>query len=366
MVLKHYCGVCVKFIQSNQKAIFCDLCKKWIHLKCTELSRVDYISLDGSPNEWFCSPCLQNLFPFNQIDDDIEFVLAIQDYNFLNSCYNSFKDLVFNPYAFTSPLVNLSDLDPDNQFYSTNTIVNNDSKYFTDENFITEFSSKSNAFSLIHFNARSLSQNFNKITDYLSILNFPFSVIGITETWLTDDSELSYYNIDHYNLLTCSRSDRHGGGVGLYLENNLIFEQLKNLESNDDNVCQSIFVELKLNNSNIIIGVIYRPPSGDFKKFTEYIDNTLSSLTNSNKSIHLMGDFNINLLNIETCSLTSDFFETMLSYSLCSSIFRPTRITTHSATLIDNIFSNNFTLPSSSGILLTDISDHLPDRKSVV
>lgn len=161
-------------------------------------------------------------------------------------------------------------------------------------------------------------------------------------------------------MLTCNRIDRQGGGVALYINNNLHFDQLKNLESNDDNVCQSILIEVKFGKSSKVIGVIYRPPRSVLNKFNDYIDKTLSILKNSNKSVHIMGDFNINLLNIDSCNLTRDFFETMLSYSLCSSIFRPTRITSHSATLIDNIFSNNFSLPFSSGILLTDISDHLP------
>ena len=139
------------------------------------------------------------------------------------------------------------------------------------------------------------------------------------------------------------------------MNNNLDFNKLSDLEINDDIVCQSIFVELNLKKSSTIIGVVYRPPNGDIKKFNDYINNTLSKLNNSKKSIYIMGDFNINLLNSETCNLTSDFFEIMLSHSLC-----PTRITTYCATLIDNIFSNNYSQPVTSGILQTDISDHLP------
>ena len=41
-------------------------------------------------------------------------------------------------------------------------------------------------------------------------------------------------------------------------------------------------------------------------------------------------------------------------------IMRPTRITCHSATLIDNIFVNQFFDRSRSGLFFTDISDHLP------
>ena len=41
-------------------------------------------------------------------------------------------------------------------------------------------------------------------------------------------------------------------------------------------------------------------------------------------------------------------------------ITQPTRITSNSATLIDNIFTNNLDTYSFSGLLFTDISDHLP------
>jgi hypothetical protein len=38
----------------------------------------------------------------------------------------------------------------------------------------------------------------------------------------------------------------------------------------------------------------------------------------------------------------------------------PTRITAHSATLIDNIFTNHLTQNLFSGIIINDLSDHLP------
>ena len=39
---------------------------------------------------------------------------------------------------------------------------------------------------------------------------------------------------------------------------------------------------------------------------------------------------------------------------------RPTHITVHSATLIDNIFTNSLLPQLCSGIILNDLSDHLP------
>ncbi len=42
-------------------------------------------------------------------------------------------------------------------------------------------------------------------------------------------------------------------------------------------------------------------------------------------------------------------------------ISKPSRITSHSATLIDNIFTNNIDDNSIfSGLLMNDITDHLP------
>ena len=41
-------------------------------------------------------------------------------------------------------------------------------------------------------------------------------------------------------------------------------------------------------------------------------------------------------------------------------ITKPTRITTHSATLIDNIFTNNTDVPSKNGSIISDLSDHFP------
>ena len=50
----------------------------------------------------------------------------------------------------------------------------------------------------------------------------------------------------------------------------------------------------------------------------------------------------------------------MFSLGLYPLIDKPTRITDHSATLIDNIFTNELDSNINSGLLISDISDHLP------
>ena len=53
-----------------------------------------------------------------------------------------------------------------------------------------------------------------------------------------------------------------------------------------------------------------------------------------------MGDFNINLLSYETLSDTNNFLNSMISHNLLPHVLQPTRVTDHSATVIDNIFTN--------------------------
>ena len=111
---------------------------------------------------------------------------------------------------------------------------------------------------------------------------------------------------------------------------------------------------------DIIIGTLYRPPGNPVDQFNIAIEHTLSKLISTNHKIIVAGDFNINLLKLAEHRPTHDFFNIMTSHQLLPSILHPTRITSLTATLIDNIFSNFLTDKQESYILLNDISDHLP------
>ena len=86
----------------------------------------------------------------------------------------------------------------------------------------------------------------------------------------------------------------------------------------------------------------------------------LQKVQKENKTLFIMGDFNINLYNYSSHTETNDFINLMVSNYLLPRILHPTRVTDHSATIIDNIFSNNCELDTLSGNLLSQISDHFP------
>ncbi len=116
------------------------------------------------------------------------------------------------------------------------------------------------------------------------------------------------------------------------------------------------------NGKNIIVGVIYRPPNGNFEIFKNTMNEILDKIGRENKLCYLMGDFNIDLLKSESCDYANQFVEQLFTSSFFPLITKATRITHHTATLIDNIFTNNLENLNSSlnSIIYSDISDHLP------
>ena len=108
------------------------------------------------------------------------------------------------------------------------------------------------------------------------------------------------------------------------------------------------------------MGVIYRHPSVDLADFNcNYLNKLLENISKEQKSIFLLGDFNVNLLNYNDHNQTNEFLDSLASNSFIPLILQPTRITSHSNTLIDNIFSNVIDPDIISGNLTATISDHL-------
>src|SRR6218665_810180 len=86
----------------------------------------------------------------------------------------------------------------------------------------------------------------------------------------------------------------------------------------------------------------------------------VSELTVNKREVILLGDFNLDLLKHSTHPQTNNFLDVLISHHFLPAILQPTRVTTSSATLIDNIFTNVWPKMLSSSIIVTDISDHLP------
>ena len=220
---------------------------------------------------------------------------------------------------------------------------------------------KPDMFSIIHTNIRSLSKNFDNLVIFLKLLNRNLSCIGRSETWLSDISPIDTFSIPNYYFLCKSRTSRRGGGVGIYVNKTYNYKERTDLSIFYDGIFESIFVEIETNNfEKTLIGVIYRPPEySNIDLFNEYIQIILHKLSKTKIPTFILGDFNIDMLNMT--DTTTTFLNTMSTFYFKPNIFSPTRLNNDGkfTSLIDNILTN-MTNDSFSGTIVYDISDHLP------
>ena len=87
---------------------------------------------------------------------------------------------------------------------------------------------------------------------------------------------------------------------------------------------------------NIVIGCIYRHPTKDCAILHNALKEQLSNLNNKSKYVFILGDININLLNYNRSNQTSDYLDMLLDLGYMPLITKATRITDHTATLIDH------------------------------
>ena len=180
-----------------------------------------------------------------------------------------------------------------------------------------------------------------------------YHIAAVTETWLTADVDDASLLIPDFKLFRLDRARTRGGGVAIYVSRDILCSRYDlNLKS-DENI-EQIWLHLKFKNCKIAIGNIYRPPSGDFHKFLDSIDDTLSQIIPTVDEIICLGDMNINLLNPEN-TLSKCFY----AYGFDQLINEPTRVTERSLTLLDPIFVSNINLIKTSGVLdASTMSDH--------
>ena len=237
-------------------------------------------------------------------------------------------------------------------------------KYLTDDEFNLHYypngsTSNPKVFSLIHLNVRSLQSKFMSLENLVYNLKEKFDVIAISETWFTNDTPHSLFNLDGYSLYYASRKNRQGGGVALYISNCLSCKSIRVYCT--ENMFESIFIELSSGKSSgILVSCVYRMPGSCINSFCNELRQILQAEIKPKQKNFLCGDYNINLLKYDEHYPTREFIDLMSSFGLKPTINKPTRITRTSQTLIDNIFTNEIIKPIETGILINDISDHLP------
>jgi exonuclease III len=206
-----------------------------------------------------------------------------------------------------------------------------------------------NQFDLLYLNIAGLSTNYVELRQIVEEIR-PFLVF-LSETHIVDIEAFNQYSIPGYNVAACLSHSRHTGGVAIYVKES-VQSKLQLNEVCDGNWFLGIAVVRGMKIGNY--GVLYHSPSSSDHHFIEILENWLEKFVDSSKLNVLAGDFNINWCdnyNSKHLKRLADFF------NLKQKVNVYTRISQHSKSLIDHVYSN---LDSVSIIINSDfkVTDH--------
>ena len=233
---------------------------------------------------------------------------------------------------------------------------------------------KEGELTVLSLNIRSLINNIDEIRANIEHYK-KFDAICLCETNCNTEKlpngidDLLIEGFHKLLIQAPARKSCKGGGLAFYINKSTCNEDdFEHYEF--ENCCNTdgefLFLKLKLQfNKNsqtktYIIGNVYRSPSAKPEKFIEKLEIIFEKL-NRHKSKHIIlaGDVNIDLLKHDTDVYGTSLIDCFANYGFVQLISRPTRITDHSSTLIDHIYTNSVQHIISTRVVTLDISDHL-------
>ena len=239
-------------------------------------------------------------------------------------------------------------------------------KYFDVDDFISLKLNQRTSLNIFSLNIRSLPKHAGELLCFLESLETQFDVIVLTEIGRCNLSTVEnlFKGFTNYFSPPINNSK---GGVGIFISNRLGKKMRKtNIEIVRTCGCaiceiESVCLTFDCYDLSFCLLGVYRHPSGNKKHFITDLEKSLEKI-NKKHITYLIGDLNIDLMLFDKITDHGDYATMLFSHGFLPYITFPTRITPHSATLIDHIFikTNNIELETVAGILYSEISDHLP------
>ena len=191
-----------------------------------------------------------------------------------------------------------------------------------------------NHISIMNLNYRSLIGKFGMFEKYFLDLHHKFDIITIAEARFRSSTDLSFFLLDGDDMYHLGRGNKNGGGVAIYIQNTHIHSIINHMAYVIDDVLEYLSVEVLLHIKNIVMSCLCQHKTCTID---ELVGNLEKLYRNKQCDIYLCGDFTIPILN-QTNNVTNDFLQCLYSLCMFPLVNKPTCITNHSGTLIDNIF----------------------------
>ena len=286
-------------------------------------------------------------------------------------CYSKLDRQILNNVGGVDKNSLLKQIDPYPEEYEENEepVIIDHSSYHDLEDLISVLQKHKNQFSIFSTNIESINSKIDELKIFVEILyssGVSFSAICIQEAWLKKGSDVSRYQIDGYELIPQGFSSlvSHKGGLLIYL--NKKYDYTNKLKLDRYLNWEAQFIQVKKGNiltRPLLLGNVYRRPLETIKDYQEFIDDfkpVLKKIGSTNSDVAVCGDYNVDLLEINTRSVVSDVFDMFTEYSFFPKITLPTRFSKKRATLIDNVFCRltENTINTFSGVTTKKLSDH--------
>lgn len=245
------CSVCNKRVARNHRAVNCDNCNMWCHIKCASINPSEYkIYQNLSSFSWWCPRCLWSSLPFaneSTLDCSLDSPISSRCYDDVHEYENLYPSLKAD---LQRPGLKIS-----------------------------------------HINVNGL---LNKLLDIKALLfSLNLDILAITESHLSEDISDVEIAITGYKTALRDRNDgRKGGGTIIYFA-----EYLDAYERHDINVNNSLeaaWIDITVASQRLLVASMYRPP--DNTTFLNQFSSTLDRIWMKRTNIILLGDFNFNLL----------------------------------------------------------------------
>ena len=272
----------------------------------------------------------------------------------------NFETLKYNISGNTDILLDDS-CDPDINFFNKK-FQSLETPYLMPGEFHNFLDISSDQFSVLCLNIMSIKKTFENFKLFLSLINFNFSVICLSETWWNDLAtiEKSLYELPNYNSTNQATGDHKGGGVSINIHKSLGFTVKPDLSIYNNDI-ESLTIEILSNKKRkTLINAFYRLPNGQIEPFENFLNNIFSKIKKPNKLFHIADDFNLKLLDHDTNRKVQRFLNIIYRNGMIPTITKPIRVT-QKTTTIEHILANSFTdTVFKTAIFKSDIPDHFP------
>ena len=311
---KDLCRKCRKDVRVHHRAVLCDKCNTWIHLKCSDMTASIYnINKRKKSFKWICNVC------------------------------------------------RVPEEKPSKSKFSNDKCTPDQLPESWDE-LSKQVNRKLNEDIIIHLNAQSVVEKGDDIYEICTTLK-P-ALIFLTETWLDESCPKGTAVPQGYTIIRKDRSEEFkqlygktsGGGAAVLVREGINMKKHTTLNKAENEI---LWCTLTINGIRHLIGLIYRAEYTNLLDIDDEGSTEIERLLQSTQdhNLILIGDTNCDTSTLTPSRSTQTLLKTTEEYGLQQQINKPTRFNDKTATTIDHIFIRNNDLIKKTGTC-EGISDH--------